>query len=542
MLNNLKLTYVILAAAILVNFSGLFITIIGSDGTLYASIAKTMALHNNYSDLFVTGKDWLDKPHLPFWLTAFFFEIFGIHTWSYKLPGILCMMMGVFYTYRFAKELYNKETALWAAIILLTAEHIILSNNDVRAEPYLTGFIIAAIYHFYRTLHYKSSWHLVAGAFFTALAIMTKGMFALIPVAAAIGGEIMMKNRWKELLHARWLAAAALILLFITPELYCLYNQFDQHPEKTVFGRQGVSGLYFFFWDSQFGRFFNTGPIKGKGDKSFFLHTTLWAFLPWSLLLYAALTQWFRKHFRDARRHEWYCFFGSLATFLLFSLSRFQLPHYLNIVFPLFAIITAQYLFSLRSRTTLRAVNITQLVQAVLLVVLAMVIFWFFKPDTVSIEGIGLMVLTFAAILVIPAATLLQKALYRTALTAIFVNIFLNMIFYPNLLQYQSGSEAARWINKNHKGVPVVQFAADKYSYALEFYLDEPLIICDSNGQLPKKPFLVYHQAPLPIEDTGAVKLLKEWSDYPISRLTPKFLNKATRGEKTGVFKVVRVE
>src|SRR3954469_3974802 len=99
MMHNLKLTYVLLTAAILVNFSGLFVTIIGTDGTLYGCVAKTMALSNNYLDLFVTGKDWLDKPHMPFWLTAFSFEIFGIHTWSYKLPGILCMMMAAWYTY-----------------------------------------------------------------------------------------------------------------------------------------------------------------------------------------------------------------------------------------------------------------------------------------------------------------------------------------------------------------------------------------------------------------------------------------------------------
>jgi hypothetical protein len=85
-----------------------------------------------------------------------------------------------------------------------------------------------------------------------------------------------------------------LILLFITPELYSLYTQFDIHPEKVVFGRTNVSGLKFFFWDSQFGRFFNTGPIKGNGEPTFFLHTTLWPFYPgllffmWQYLIYFA--------------------------------------------------------------------------------------------------------------------------------------------------------------------------------------------------------------------------------------------------------------
>jgi hypothetical protein len=118
---------------------------------------------------------------------------------------------------------------------------------------------------------------------------MTKGIFAIVPIAAAIGGHLLFKSDWKNIFNIRWLVAGILILIFIIPELYSLYYQFDLHPEKTVFGEKGVSGLKFFFWDSQFGRFFNTGPIKGKGDPSFFLHTTLWAFLPWSLILYAAI-------------------------------------------------------------------------------------------------------------------------------------------------------------------------------------------------------------------------------------------------------------
>ena len=127
--------YLFILLAVLVNFSGLFVTIIGPDGTLYATIAKTMVLKHDYINLYAGGSDWLDKPHFPFWVTALSFNIFGITTWAYKLPGILFMMMGAIYTYFFAKRLYNKEIALWSVLILLTAEHIVLSNSDVRAEP-----------------------------------------------------------------------------------------------------------------------------------------------------------------------------------------------------------------------------------------------------------------------------------------------------------------------------------------------------------------------------------------------------------------------
>src|ERR1051325_645922 len=137
-----------------------------------------MVLRNNYWELYFQGNDWLDKPHFPFWITAFFFKLFGIHTWSYKLPGVLFVLMGAGYTYLFTRRFYSKTVALWSVLILLTAEHIIISNNDVRAEPYLTGLIIASIYHFYKAQQNKWFGQIVAGSLFAAMAIMTKGMFA----------------------------------------------------------------------------------------------------------------------------------------------------------------------------------------------------------------------------------------------------------------------------------------------------------------------------------------------------------------------------
>ena len=156
--------------------------------------------------------------------------------------------------------------------------------------------------------------------------------------------------------HWRWLVAGILLVLFITPELYSLWYQFDRHPEKIVFGKTNVSGIRFFLWDSQFGRFANSGPIKGKGDPSFFLHTLLWAFLPWSILMYASLIEKIRNGVRGnsvgktgtGRPTEWYTLAGSLLTLVLFSLSKFQLPYYTNIIFPFLAIMTAGYIYQLQ--------------------------------------------------------------------------------------------------------------------------------------------------------------------------------------------------
>ncbi len=79
----------LLIPAILVNAGGLLIPILEPDGALYATIAKTIARSGNFVDLYVDGRDWLDKPHFPFWMAALSMRVFGINGFAYKFPALL---------------------------------------------------------------------------------------------------------------------------------------------------------------------------------------------------------------------------------------------------------------------------------------------------------------------------------------------------------------------------------------------------------------------------------------------------------------------
>ncbi len=515
---------ILIALAVFANFAPLFVTIIGGDGTLYASISKTMALNNDYVNLYAEGRDWLDKPHFPFWITAFSFEVFGIYGWSYKLPGILFLMMGAWYTYLFGKKLYNKQTGLVAALILLTAEHILLSSNDVRAEPYLTGLIIGSVYHFVCLHERYRLKDLLLASLFAACAVMTKGIFALLPIGGAILGHLALRRELKSLLQPRWFAAVACTLLFILPELYCLWLQFDQHPEKVVFGQTGVSGVRFFFWDSQFGRFFNTGPIKGKGDPSFFIHTSLWAFLPWSILMFIAVGKRFSKF--KKRGLEWYSFFAAMLTFLLFSLSRFQLPHYLNIVFPFFAVLTADYLLSLKTAQVQQRILTLQTVLVILLIAGGVLLQVFYQPTRSGWILLGIGGAATAYFIYRKGQPATRKAIVLSALGITVINLYLFWILYPDLLKYQAGSEAAFIANSKYPGVKVVQYK--QASYPLEFYTKAPVSKIDTMTAIDsiQRPFLLYVPD---MTDTSAVGPGLMLPNFRISRLNGKFINRERR-------------
>ncbi|HVZ57721.1 MAG TPA: glycosyltransferase family 39 protein [Chitinophagaceae bacterium] len=540
-------THLLLFAAVAMTFTGMFDTILGPDGALYAQLSKEMVLRGDYVRLIFQGKDWLDKPHFPFWMAALSFRIFGFTTWAYKLPAILFLLMGARYTYLLGSRLYDRRIGLWSAIILLTSEHIILSNNDVRAEPYLTGLVVAAVYHLYRSLEARFRGHVVAASAFTAAAIMTKGLFVLVPIGGAIAGGLVLGGRARELFRGRWVLFLLLTCLFITPELYCLWAQFDSHPEKLVFGQTHVSGIRFFFWDSQFGRFLNTGPIRGKGSPLFFFHTLLWAFAPWSLLCYAAVVRVLQRVRRAGSRAvpEWFTWSGAALGFIMFSLSRFQLPHYTNILFPFFAILTAHYLFTTYSRPTIRRMARVQRITGLLLLLLA-------ASLAILFRGSGWV--WWALLLGILGAGLIGHGTQRTQAASpetigrqsgwvvLAVNLYLILGFYPTLLTYQAGSEAAKWLNRHEPGREVAAFT-DPIQPDLAFYLHAPVRDLDTlslrrgawgGASIVYLPEHMRSQ----LRDTGTV--LATFGNYPVSRLSLPFLQPARRNQQVEPYVLVK--
>lgn len=548
-----RLFYGLVAVGMALNATGLLIPIIEPDDALYATLPKTMVQTGDWVRLYVFGRDWLDKPHFQFWMTAISYSLFGISSFAYKLPALLFFFGGVYYTYQFARLAYSQLTAQLAALILLMAFHTILSNNDVRAEPYLTGLVIGAVYHFYRLYRNGPGWHLWAGSLLTGCAMMTKGPFVLLTIGAGLVVDWLLTGNWRELLKPRWYAAVLLSMLFAAPELYCLYVQFDQHPETVVFGRTNVSGIRFFFWDSQFGRFFNTGPIKGDGDKFFFLHTLLWAFLPWSLPLYVSVGQAIGRLVRRQRALPEYVSLGSgLLMFIVFSLSRFQLPHYLNILFPFYAVLTAQFLVSLKP-VVARRWFVGQLIIGLALIGLMVPLLLLVQPTGLIAGLIGLTVVT-AGTLLLFRQTDLRSLLGRMTGVMGIVAVVVNVFLFGTFVHYQAGMMAARFVNATPAlaGQKTILYGSDTFgesSWSYEFDVHGPTqyVYADSSlrRQLATRPALVFTSAPYADSLTRKgfqVRQLAAFPYYHITQPDPAFLNHATRASTTKPYVLLLVK
>jgi 4-amino-4-deoxy-L-arabinose transferase-like glycosyltransferase len=535
---------VVLVLAILVNIAGIGIKYFTDDPSLYSMLARTMAQSNNFTDLIYHGKDWLDKPHFPFWMAAISFKIFGVSTIAYKLPALLFFFMSVGYTYKLAKKFYDTETALIAILILLTAQHVVMSNTDIRAEPYIMGLLMGAVYHFYKIKERFTIADILLASLFTACAVMTKGIYLLIPIGSAIIGDYIFKKSFKSLFHWKWLLAIILVAIFTLPEIYTLYIQFDLHPEKLVFNRTGISGIHWFLWDSQFGRFNNNSFITNThGSIFFFLHTLLWAFAPWMLLFYYAIFRYIRNIVKGVKLPEYVTISGAVIMLLIFSISKFQLPFYTNILFPFFAIITAGFVREVIGSNKNLFFTIAQYSISGLLVIAIVLLSFVFAPERWTIFLPLCIILAGITLYIYKNVASKQRALFLlTCCVGLWVNAYLVSVVYPTLLTFKGDVHAAEYINQYHPNDEVI--SVFNVPNAFEFYTHQPVTFMNMTeaAKYPKALILVNDDQKAELQKNNTPFLLiKAFDNYPNENMTLPFIIESKRLTTLNHFFLIKI-
>src|ERR1035437_1233327 len=349
-----KYRYALCFVAIgIVYLLNMFIEMMDIDAAQYAAMSREMLESRNYLQVHASGLDYLDKPPLLFWLASLSFKLFGVSNFAYKLPAVLFIILGVYATYRFAKEWYDKQRAIIAALVLCSTQAFFLMTNDVRMDGILTSLVICAIWQISVYLKKGKLLNLIIGSIAIAGAMLVKGPIGIMLVIFAIGGDLVLKRKWKTIFKPQWLLVLAIIAVLLLPMCYGLYMQYDLHPEKEVYGLKGPSGILFFFWTQSFGRI--TGDIYWNNDAGyfFFYHSILWDFQPWIFFfipaLFMSIIKLTRAKLKVDDNTEYITLFGFVVGFLALSQSAYKLPHYIFPLFPFAAIITANFIVNLSS-------------------------------------------------------------------------------------------------------------------------------------------------------------------------------------------------
>ena len=100
----------LLILVVLVYIAGMFVTLFENDSAQFAVMAMRMVQENDFLNLIKGTEEYLDKPHMHYWLAALSFKLFGISDWAYRIPAILATLLGAYSCYGLGKLLYNTDT------------------------------------------------------------------------------------------------------------------------------------------------------------------------------------------------------------------------------------------------------------------------------------------------------------------------------------------------------------------------------------------------------------------------------------------------
>lgn len=547
--SKLILLFAVLAG---VYFCAIGVDTMDVDASQYASISREMQESGSYLQVYDGGKDYLDKPPFLFWVSAVSMKIFGAHNFAFKLPSILFALWSLFALYRFARLFYERQLAVLSALILASCQAFFLITNDIRTDTILMSWVITAIWQIAEWYKSRKLKHFLWGAVAIGGGMLAKGPIALLVPAFAFGSHILLKREFRYLFRPVYLLGLLVIAMVLLPMSIGLYQQFDLHPEKIVNGEQNVSGLRFFYWTQSFGRITGESPWNNNATFFFQFQNLLWGMLPWTLFFVAGLgkelVHLLRNRFRLNEGSEFMSMGGFLLAYCALGLSKYQLPHYIYVVLPLIALITAKMVYAIFWQNSFRFVSrIIIPLQWVICGAMALL------PVVILVQAFpahNIWPWVFPVLALLSAVYLLRDG-HRTAklfwislALVMLLNMFLSGWFYPNLLKYQSGNSVGRYVAA--QSIPHDRFHLYKFDgndWSLSFYSGRIVPELPQVENLPSGNFVLTMEEGLAdIQQSGkAFEIAMEGLDFHVTTLTGKFLNKDTRAAQCKKYFLVKL-
>jgi len=514
---------------------GLFLQIMEVDAAQYAAMAMEMLKTKSYLKLYDGGTPYLDKPPLHIWLAALSFYIFGISDFVYRIPSFLASILAIYCTYQLARQWYNSSIANWAALMLAGCQAFFLFNQDVKTDNLLTSMVIFSIWQLSGYIRTSRPINFILGFIGVGLAMLAKGPIGFMVPVAALGSHLLLQRGWKRIFNWRWLFGLPIILLILFPFLIGLYQQW------------GLYGLKFFFWTQSFGRITGESEWNNHADPFFFEHTFLWSFLPWTfcalIALYLSCKELVLNSFKINKEDEGITLCGFILMFIALSLSKYKLPHYIFVLFPLMAIMTARWVYELwdKKTTVYKWLAKFQVFVYSLLGVAIISLLWLvFQPVNFWVFVIVTILSLAAVIISIRGINAFLKIVMPGIIIITAVNIGLNWEFYKRLLYYQSSNRVGQIIST----MPYNKFHFYYYcvhgNHSLNYYsriIVGPLYPSTLDDTLSKYEILLY------ADEAGRREIInhnykivnenecdnKQFEDFSVQQLSFGFLNPNTR-------------
>lgn len=303
----------------------------------YAEIPREMVASGDWVTPRLNGIKYFEKPALQYWATAAAYEVFGINAGSSRLYATTLAFLTVPLLFWLGLRLYGAETGLLAALMLGSSlmwagvGHV--NTLDIALAFWLTLALAAFLISQQPATSASAARRWLWLAWLAiALAVLQKGLVAIVLPGAAIVVYALLQRDARLLLRIRLLEGAAIVLVVAAP-WFIVVSQ--RNPEFASF----------FFIHEHFTRFL-TKVHKRDEPWWYFLPWLVLGLLPWLVPVWRSLrTSWAAQAgtaFHNAR----FLLIWPAVTLLFFSVSGSKLPPYIVPMLPPLLLLAAHWLVS----------------------------------------------------------------------------------------------------------------------------------------------------------------------------------------------------
>ncbi|HEX7381216.1 MAG TPA: glycosyltransferase family 39 protein [Nevskiaceae bacterium] len=309
--------WLLLAAAAFIGFaSNIWNTpLFDLDEGAFSEATLEMIRSGNWLTTTLNGVPRYAKPILTYWLQGASVEIFGVHTFAFRLPSVLCACLWMLAVWRFSRShLPNPRGALVAALVVPLGLMSGIIGHAAIADAALNLFLALTLFDVYRYFERPARAPMLRVYLWMGLGLLTKGPVAVVLPLVAGTLFFLWQRRGRDWLRALlfipgWCLTLAILAVWLVP----LY----------LHGDGGF--LAHFILGQNVDRY--TSTMQGHGGR-------LWYYFLWFPLILLPFTALVVPAFRHGIRRSadpldaWLLLWFAV-TFVIFTFSSTQLPHYL---------------------------------------------------------------------------------------------------------------------------------------------------------------------------------------------------------------------
>jgi 4-amino-4-deoxy-L-arabinose transferase-like glycosyltransferase len=326
-----RLQVLLLVAFGLIWFSNLeHRKLVNPDEGRYAEIPREMVASGDWTTPRLNNIKYFEKPALQYWATAAAYTVFGEHHWTARLWSALTGFLGVLMVFYTGVRLFGAAAGCYAALVLGSSLLWVLIGHVNTLDMGLSFFLSAAVCAFLLAQHDAAAeterrpWMLAAWTAL-ALALLSKGLIALVLPAAALAGYTLIERDWRLPGRARIFAGTALLLAISAPWFVAVSLANPEFP-------------HFFFIHEHFERFLTKAHGRYQ-PMYYFIPVLLAGMLPWTASLVDALARAWKRDTTQQFQARRFLVLWAAVVFVFFSVSSSKLVSYVLPIFPALALL-----------------------------------------------------------------------------------------------------------------------------------------------------------------------------------------------------------